>query len=187
MCFTLSRVLHAFLAISSICITGFASGQEMNLGLWEVTARMSGEKGSEAATTVARIVEALTKMSPEQREEMTNTLGTKDLRFSSIDSSGMMILKICEKGDVVRLDEVVPKTKECTTKSGKQIDDTYRLSFICTKPSSGLEGEVTFQSSTSASFYMITDLPVDQEGRTEKVTIKGNGKFLSIDCGNMKP
>jgi hypothetical protein len=59
------------------------------------------------------------------------------------------------------------------------------LAFACTNPPSSGEGQVTFNGSEGYKSMMTVNTQV--QGKPEKVTMEGTGRWLGADCGNVKP
>ena len=59
------------------------------------------------------------------------------------------------------------------------------MSFTCTNPPSSGEGTVTFVSPEAYTMKMTVQTVV--QGKAEKMNMDGSGKWLSADCGAIKP
>ncbi|MEL0583184.1 DUF3617 family protein, partial [Neisseria gonorrhoeae] len=57
--------------------------------------------------------------------------------------------------------------------------------FACTQPPSSGEGTVTFVS--PEAYTMKMTMKSMMQGKPETMTMDGGGKWLSADCGNIKP
>jgi hypothetical protein len=60
-----------------------------------------------------------------------------------------------------------------------------KMSFVCTNPASQGEGTYTFASDTAYTMKMA--IRSMQDGKPHNMTIDAQGKWLSKDCGNIKP
>ena len=185
--FTFSRVLvlHAYLALFLASIAGFASAQNMKPGLWEVASKMSGEKGSQFAEALLKMQEQMISMPLEQRKQIEAMLLEKGMA-TSFEVGGVTSTKICISKEMIEAGQTPASADgKCVHNNAARAGNVQKFSFSCTKPPSSGEGVITFDGDENYSKSM--SVTVDRDGRSEKVTISGNSKFLSSDCGDIKP
>jgi hypothetical protein len=60
-----------------------------------------------------------------------------------------------------------------------------KISFTCTNPPSSGEGRMTFVS--PEAYTMSMTMNTEADGKSRKVIMDSAGKWLSADCGAIKP
>ncbi len=60
-----------------------------------------------------------------------------------------------------------------------------KFAYSCTKPAVSVEGTVTNKGDNAYTATMTSTSMVD--GKPQTSTVRTKGKFLSADCGNVKP
>jgi hypothetical protein len=73
----------------------------------------------------------------------------------------------------------------CTEKRSPIINGRMKMSYTCTKPASHGEGEVVFTG--DSAFRMKMNATATEQGRTEKMSIESDARWLAADCGNIRP
>jgi hypothetical protein len=81
--------------------------------------------------------------------------------------------------------EVPAQKGDCKTTAQSRSGNTMKMAFACANPPSSGEGQVTFNGSEAYTSRMTVNSQV--QGKPEKVTMEGAGKWLAADCGNVKP
>ena len=80
----------------------------------------------------------------------------------------------------------LPQEGNCKQQLVQRSGNTMKVKFNCTgdPPSSG-ETEVTFSSPMAYTGRSIVNMMID--GKPDRMTMEQSGKWLSDDCGNVKP
>ena len=101
-------------------------------------------------------------------------------------AGGGMAVKMCLTKEMVDRNELPQQQQgDCKSTASPRMGNTQKISFTCTQPPSSGEGEITFTSNEAYSMKMVTNTTV--KGKPEKMTMNGTGKWLSADCGQIKP
>jgi hypothetical protein len=88
--------------------------------------------------------------------------------------------------EMVERNEVPPPQQgDCKSSASPRVGNTQKISFSCTQPPSSGEGQITYTSNEAYTMKMVTTTTV--KGKPEKMTLDGSGKWLSADCGAVKP
>jgi len=184
----LSPVLHlAGLVCLGLMITPVAA-QTMKPGLWEITNKMggSGESGAKMAAAMEQMQKQMASMSPEQRKQMEKMMAQQGVNMSPGTAGGGMSTKICISKEMAARNETPAQTRgDCKHEQMQKSGNTTKFKFTCTKPPSTGEGEVTMNS--SESYTMKMKMTSQAKGKPEQMTMDAQGKFLSSDCGSIKP
>lgn len=151
-------------------------------GLWEVQTRMPGDP--EFDKSMAEMREALASMSPEERKQMEAAMGQHGARFAAGGKGGAAI-RFCMSREQAERSEVSGAQGDCTVGKASRSGNTLTSSFTCNNPKSYGESVVKVASAQaySARMTMVTE----QNGRKDKTVIESDARWLSADCGTIKP
>lgn len=157
-----------------------AGGMKMSPGLWEHSFTMKTQSGK-MEKAMKEMQQAMASMPPEQRRQMEAMMGQQGMAIGPQGNS----VKVCMSKEDAERDQPPPAQDGCTQTS-KRSGNVWSISFKCPgpPPSSG-EGSVTIQSpiAYSGTINVVTDV----QGKAEKVEMATSGKWLSANCGNIKP
>jgi hypothetical protein len=169
-------------AATALAIFACAAGaQSLKPGLWEVTHQMKTGSG-QMEQSMAQMQKEMAGMPPEQRKMMEEMMAK---RGGKSGPGGGMNVKVCMTREMVEKNELPAQQGDCTTTHQSRKGDTMNMAFSCTNPPSTGEGQVIFKSPEAYSMKMVMSSTVN--GKPEKMTMDGSGKWLGPDCGNVKP
>jgi hypothetical protein len=172
--------IAAFIAAAAVP----AGAQTLKPGLWEVTNKMQGGSG-QMQSAMAEMQKQLAAMPPEQRKMIEEQMAKSGVKMGAAGPGGGMSVQICMTKDMVEKNEMPAQQGDCKTTSQSRSGNTMKMAFACTNPPSSGDGQITFNSSESYTSRMNVSTQVD--GKPEKVSMEGSGKWLAADCGNVKP
>lgn len=143
-------------------------------GLWEIQQQMQLDPAQQKQMDEAR--KQMAAMPPEQRKMMEDMMAKHG---AGVDlASGGSKVKICiGKEDAAPIE----KRADCaydTQRSGA----SWKVKYRCTKPVAAGDIEVT---TLSPERYTMKMRGTDDKGRA--MAMQGEGRWLSADCGNLKP
>lgn len=182
---------HALFAAATACfglITLPATAQTMKPGLWEITNKMggSGDQGAKMAAAMEQMQKQMASMSPEQRKQMEKMMAQQGVNMQPGAPGGGMSTRICITREMAARNEAPAQNQgDCKQEQMQKSGNTTRFKFTCSKPPSSGEGEVTVHSPESYSMKM--KMSRDVKGKPEQMTMDAQGKFVSSDCGSVKP
>lgn len=157
-----------------------ASAQTMKPGLWEMTNKMTSSSG-EMEKAMAQAQQAMANMPPDQRKKMEEMMAKQGVGMGAGGS-----VKVCMSKEMVeRNDMPVQQQGDCKSSITSKSGNTTRMAYTCTNPPSSGEGEYTLVSPEAYTSKFITTTQV--QGKPEKMTMNATGKWLSADCGAIKP
>jgi Protein of unknown function (DUF3617) len=159
--------------------------QNLQAGLWEISTQMEGGRADKMAASMAKMQKELDKMSPEQRKQMQDMMANKGIQMGTAGGGAGITAKICMSQDMVAKNDFSGQRGECSHTTSPRMGNTIKYSFVCTKPASNGEGEITFQGREAYTQKMTITTTV--KGKPEKMDMYGRGKWLGNDCGNIKP
>jgi hypothetical protein len=179
---------HLVVAASAAClfsIPGITSAQSMRPGLWEITTQMQGASGGKMDAAMAEMQKQMAAMSPDQRKMVEERMAKQGMKFGGAPGGGMK-MQMCMTQEMVDRNEVASRQQgNCTQTRSPRTGNSMKFAFECTNPSSKGEGTVTFSGPDAYAMKLTTTTTV--QGKAESMDMQGSGKWLSADCGNVKP
>lgn len=172
----------AIIALAGLA-AGTSSAQNVKPGLWEINNKMQTGNG-ELEAAMKKMQEQFANMPPEQRKMMEDAMAKQGVNMSA--GPGGISVKMCLSKEMVARNQMpMQQHGDCTQTRSPMIGNTMKVSFTCTKPPSSGEGTVTFTGDTGYKMHM--KMTSSARGKPETMTIDGEAKFLSSDCGKIKP
>jgi hypothetical protein len=176
------QALAAALALSWAATA--AQAQTLKPGLWEVSNKMQSASG-EMEKGMADMQAQMAAMTPEQRKMMQDMMARQGVAIGS-GGPGAMVVKVCMTKEMIEHNEVARGGEgDCKTSHAPRVGNQMKYSFTCTNPPSSGEGQVTFLGPEAYQTKMVMNTM--HKGRSEKVNMDGQGKWLAGDCGAVKP
>lgn len=166
--------------LGAAALTGLA--QTMKPGLWEITNNMLGGSG-EMASAMAEMQKEMANMSAEDRKMMEAMMSKHGASMGK--PGGGMTIKICLTQDMINQNQLGRQEGNCKHSTSPKIGNTMKFSVACTNPTSNGEGTITFISPEAYSTKMT--LTTSQNGKPETLKMESSSRFLSSNCGNIKP
>jgi hypothetical protein len=123
-------------------------------------------------------------MPPEQRKMMQDMMAKQGVQMGT-GAGGGMTVKVCMTQEMVDRNEISSHQDGCNHTNSPRMGNTMKFSFVCTKPPSSGEGQVTFTSPEAYNMKMTTTTTV--QGRPEKMEMQNSGRWLASNCGSVKP
>jgi len=176
--------LHHLLAATLAASACAAGAQNLKPGLWEVTNKMQTSSG-QMEQGMAQMQQQLAGMPPEQRKKMEAAMAQHGVKMGPGGPGGGMSMKICMTKEMVEKNEMPAQQGDCKTTRQARTGNTMKMAFSCTNPPSTGEGQFTFTSAEAYSTKMVMNTMA--QGKPEKMTMDGTGKWLGADCGTIKP
>ena len=159
------------------------AAQSLKPGLWEINNKMQSSSG-QMEKSMAETQKQMAAMPPEQRKMMQDMLAKQGMSMGP-GAGGNMAVKICMTKEMAERNELPAQQGDCKTTNSPRSGNTMKMSFACTQPPSSGEGTVTFVS--PEAYTMKMTMKSMMQGKPETMTMDGGGKWLSADCGNIKP
>jgi hypothetical protein len=152
---------------------------QMQPGLWETTMQMKSQSG-EMEKAMAQAQAAMAKMTPEQRKQMEAMMGKNGMAMGGAPNT----VRMCISPEQAAMRQI-PARDGCTH-TMQHSGNTTRMQFSCAgnPPSTG-EGQFTLLNPKAydGEFTFTTQ----RKGQPEVMQMKQSGKWLSADCGGIKP
>lgn len=160
------------------------AAQNMKPGLWEINNKMGGDQGAKMAAAQAEMQKQLAAMPPEQRKQMEKMMADKGVGMAQ-GSGGGTAVRICMSKEMAARNEPPPQQGDCKQETMQRSGNTTKFKFSCSKPPTTGEGEYTLHNPESYTMKMKT--VTQAKGKPETMTMDAQGKWLSNDCGSLKP
>lgn len=156
---------------------------KMRPGLWEHTVTMKSQSGQMEAA-MAEMQKSLAGMSPAQRKQMEQMMAQQGVGIGPSAN----VIKVCVTPEEADLDRL-PAEPGCTQTVSRTGPSTVAMRFSCkgdagNPPSSG-EGTMTFSGPTAYTGRFTMKTTTD--GKPEVIQATQSGKWLSAQCGAIKP
>jgi hypothetical protein len=179
---------HLVVAASAACLfstPALTAAQTMRPGLWEITTQMQGAAGGKMDAAMAEMQKRLASMTPEQRKMVEDSMAKQGMKMGGAPGGGMK-MQMCMTQEMVDRNEVTSSQHgNCTETRSPRMGNSMKFSFECTNPPSKGEGMVTFSGPDSYAMKLTTTTTV--QGKSDSMDMQGSGKWLSADCGKVKP
>ena len=158
-----------------------AQAQTQAPGLWEHSFTMKSDDGR-MEKAMAEMQKQIAAMPPEQRKQMEAAMASRGMKLGATGNS----VKVCiSKEEAAKPPEARMNAGNCTQKDMQRSGNTMKFKYECTQPPSTGEGEMTFVSEKAYSGK--TTVTSQVAGRTQQMNMEMQGKWLSSDCGDVKP
>jgi hypothetical protein len=152
------------------------SAGKMKPGLWEISLASDEMKGA---------MKDMPEISPEQMEAM------KKMGVNIPHMQGdTMKTKVCITKEMAEKDqppEMNRKESGCQSKNYQRSGNNYTLDVVCDGPDMKGEGKVKGTFTGNDSFNSTYEFKGTSSGRPVDQKSQSSGKWLSADCGEVKP
>lgn len=177
------RVIAVLATVSLSAAVMAAAGAPrppIKTGLWETRMSTLDANGKEVPSPGQ---EALARMSPETRARMAEMMKGRGMALPEADGS----MKVCLSKEVLDSGawQQASAGTGCTTNYLSTTGSTWKWHSTCTSLSSESDGEITFSGQESYRSTVTTTSTI--RGKTTTTTRAMQSKWLSADCGDIKP
>lgn len=176
------KLLACGILLASASLALGVQAQEMKPGLWEMRNKMSGS--AEMDKAMAEAQKQMQSMPPEQRKMMQDMMARQGVHMAP-GADGAMNVRMCVTREMAASHAIAPQQGDCRTTSSERSGNSLKMAFACTNPPSSGEGVLTFSSPEAYTSRMTVTTIAG--GKSEKMNMQGQGKWLGSDCGTVKP
>ena len=172
--------------VSAACVCCLALGaaaqaQSLKPGLWEHGFAMKTSSGR-AEKGMAEMQAQMAKLPPDQRKMMEQMMAQHGV---GVGPKGNTV-KICLTPEQAKNVDVQVADGDCKQTVTQRGGGIFKFNFVCAgPPPSRGEGEMTLKGDTAYTGKATVD--TTSEGKPERVNMDLSGKWVSSDCGNIKP
>ena len=176
----MNKLHHVLVAAALASGVMGAAAQTLKPGLWEINNKISSSSG-EMGKAMAEAQKDLAGMAPEQRKMMQDMMAKQGVGTGAAAT----VVKMCMTPEMAQRNEVATQQGDCKHTTTPRVGNSMKFSFVCAKPPSSGEGLITFVS--AEAYTMKMTLNSTAQGKPEKMNMDATARFLSTDCGNIKP
>ncbi len=177
---SLSLSLLAFLMAFS---TSIQAAAKMTPGLWEHSFTIKSESGK-IEKAMAEMKKQLASMPVEQRKMMQEMLSKQGMAMGNDKTTSVKVCISKEQAD--NLDFPQHQNDNCKNEILKKTSHSVELKFTC-EGNTKTEGLAQVTMINDKKFNSKADISITKDNKVEKMNMNTNGKWLSADCGNIKP
>lgn len=198
------RSLIGLLLTAGVSLNAQAIHVDMKPGLWEHTFKLNGDSlgaitGAQAeqmSTVMEEMKKQMANMSPEQRKMMEDMMAKQGIKISDkeIDMAAQGVhifkdgttVKACVTQEEIDSGDMPQADENCEQKITQVSATVLKAAYVCKgeRPSHG-EGQIIFQSNKAYTGTIKFTTEVNK--KTETIEGAQSGKWLSSDCGDIKP
>lgn len=161
-----------------------SAAYNMKPGLWENSFTIKSQSGK-IEDGMYKMQAEMAKMPAEKRKMLEGMMSSKGMGMGG--GGNLTSVRVCISKEQAENMEIPQKESgNCTHKVVKRTANSTRIKFSCAgEPSSTGEGEFTLNASTA--YTGKTTINSVSHGKVESMDMNQKGKWLSADCGNIKP
>lgn len=170
----------------SCALTGMAlpaAAQTMKPGLWSLSNSVTSND-PEIAQAMSAMQRHMANMSPEQRQQMQKMMQQNGVQLD-IGAGGALQTKLCMTREMAQRKEFPVQQGDCKQSFTQQSPTRGHIAFTCTRSKVSGEGDLTADGDTSYRARM--KIRSEEQGRNQVVDMDVTGKWLSADCGAIRP
>ena len=160
-----------------------AMAQTLKPGLWELSNRVASAS-PETMAMMQAAQQQMANMAPEQRKAMEQMMASHGVNMNLGDAGGVKLTYCLTKEMAEKQDLPAGQPGQCTT-TRTPVPGGVNVTFNCAKPPSSGNGQVIFNGNTAYSMRM--NVNSTAQGKPQNMVVEGNGRWLSADCGSVKP
>ena len=170
----IKTVLSAMISFTLIAISASGQVAPIKPGLWQI--QMERETNGQKSPDMS---ERLKNMPPERRAEVEAALKQR-----GIEASGNTV-KVCQTREMLDQSKFVNPLPDCKTTYSSRTNSSWKSHTGCSQNHLEIDSEMTF--SGSESYSVKTTSTIQSGGQTKTTHMTRTGKWLSADCGDIKP
>ena len=170
----IKTVLPAMISFTLTAISASGQVAPIKPGLWQI--QMERDTNGRKRPDMS---EGLRNVPPERRAEIEASLKQR-----GIEGNGNTV-KVCQTREMLdqsKFDNPVP---DCKTTYSTRTNNSWKAHTSCSQNHLESDSEITFTG--SESYISKTTSTLQSEGQTTTTHMTKTGKWLSADCGDVKP
>lgn len=167
----------AFVLAAAGYLAPAAAQSTLKPGLWEIEQRFQGNPELDQAMKEMR--EQMASMPPEQRKQMEAAMASQGVQM------GGKGVRMCMTKEMVERNDVSAPQGDCRTTRQQRSGSTLKVAFTCSNPPSRGESQITMKG--NEAYTARTTITSTERGKTETTSMESSGRWLSADCGSVRP
>jgi hypothetical protein len=178
---TLSTLL-ACVCTSVFALALPAHAQDMKPGLWAMSNNFSS-KDPQVQNAMSMLQQRMAGMSPEQRAQIEQMMKKNGVQVDAA-GDGSLQTKMCLTREMIARREFPVQQGDCKQSFTPAGSNGGHVTLACTKPRITGEGDLTLIGDTA---YRANMHIVNEGGPSQAIDVNVMGKWLSADCGALRP
>ena len=173
--------VSAALATTLLAVTAQAQSH-LRPGLWEETVT-SKTDNAQANAAMEQMKQRLAAMSPEQRAAMEKAMGGHALPGSGAPN----VIRVCITKEQAERSFAPDGNGRCTRTNVSTSGSTTKFDFACQSAHGTVTGHGAFTAMGDSAFAVSSSADTVSPKMTMHIQSDVAGKFISTDCGDVKP
>lgn len=159
-----------------------AALSEMKPGLWENSFTIKSESGK-VEKAMSDLKSKMASMPAEQRKMMEEMMSKQGLGMNQQANS----VKVCISKEQAKNMEIPQgQNQNCTNEIVNRTNNAVKMKFDC-KGAKETSGEMEFVLTSPTAYNGKSIIYTKINGKQDRMDMSQNGKWLSSDCGEIKP
>ena len=172
-------------AVALPAVAAFAQGPQIRPGLWEETVKMK-MGGGEADAAMEKMKARLATMSPEQRAAVEKMMASRGLGMAP--GAAPNVVRICYTKEQLARGFTPGRDTQCTRKNVSTSGNVTKYDFACTTAQNhSTVGHGAITTMGDSAFEFTSESDTTSAKGTMHMSNDITGKFVSSDCGDVKP
>src|SRR5690606_1772779 len=171
----------SILSLTLMATPALALNLDMTPGLWEHSFTMTSENG-ELEKAMREMQKQLANMPEAQRKMIEEMLASQGISKGADGTS----VKMCMTKEQIERVEQHQQDEYCTQEIIEQGKNKYKINFNCTG-NPPVHGSGEMHLINPKNYTGNSTFTTETQGKKEVMTMSQVGKWLSADCGNIKP
>lgn len=181
-----SSTAAALLLASFLSATAHAAepAPPIKPGLWEITTTSQQIDGQAMPDIGAQMAEQLKAMPPAMRQQIEAQMKSKGVQMAPGQRGGTAV-RTCVSKESLDQNRWQATQGDCKSQITERSGKTWKWKVSCTQPPSQGEGSTTFISPEAYTNDM--RMTMSGQGQPQTMTMKHQARWVSADCGGLKP
>ncbi len=174
------------LAVATLLLAGAAVQAQTHVkpGLWEETVTVKSDN-AQANAAMEQMKARMAAMSPEQRAAIEKMMASHGMGAGGPGAPST--LRVCITKEQAERDFTPESNGHCTRTNVVRSGSTTRFDFACNNGKMNITGDGVFTQMGDSAFAVTTNANTMMAGTPSKIHSEIAGKFVSSDCGSVKP
>lgn len=163
-------------ALFLLALGSTALASDMQAGLWEIQhdSRVNGQ-------ALPKLSEMMANVPPEMRAQVQAAMAAQGIGLS--DNA----IRLCISAEEARNNAVpIEQDKDCQVQRKELGKGHWQMTLQCSSPPSQGEGEIRLRAD-GRSWQTNMTLNSQEKGQAQVMQVNSEGRWLSADCGPIKP
>jgi hypothetical protein len=179
----MNKAIAPALLLACACTALPAGAQTLKPGLWSLSNTVTSSD-PQVSQAMSAVQQHMANMSPEQRQQMQKIMQQNGVQLD-VGANGALQTKLCMTREMAERKEFPVQQGDCKQSFTQQSATRGHIAFTCTKPK--VSGEGDFVADNDTSYRARMKIRSEEQGRNQTVDMDVTGKWLSADCGNIRP